>query len=60
MKVLYKTYTQTEYLYCDRFAQSIARRQLSKHIPTHATQQYGGSVFYVCPPMDHSYAMCAW
>jgi hypothetical protein len=47
--------------YCDGFAQSIARQQCSKHIPTRATQQYSGRVFYVvCPCNSMSAVFSAW
>jgi hypothetical protein len=39
-------YELDSYLYCDGYAQSIARQRLGKHVPTHA-QRNSRSVFYV-------------
>jgi hypothetical protein len=43
-------------MYCDGFAQSIARRQPSKHVPTHAPRNITVGVFSLCLTTDRRYA----
>jgi hypothetical protein len=49
-------------IYCNRFAQNIARRRHGRRIPnTRAMEQYGGSVFCVhtqTVPMQHARCLC--
>jgi hypothetical protein len=43
-------------MYCDGFAESIARQQPSKHVLTHAPRNNRVEVFSFCPTTDRCFA----
>jgi hypothetical protein len=56
LKQLITTDISTTCIYCDGFAESIARQRPSKHVPTHAPRNSTLEMLSSCPRTDSCYA----